>query len=132
MAPKPRMLPAATLTLAAAFCVFWGAPEPVGEAPLSPAASLPEASAPLAEDGVGGESRTVLLLSALMVIVRDWLSMEPVPCRVKVWTPGPTAGMSAGRGCVVTAAGCVVTAAGWEVTTEGWPVTTPRELVRLV
>jgi hypothetical protein len=59
-----------------------------------------------------------------------------------VWTPGPTAGMSAGAGWVVTTAGCEVTAPGWlgiMVTAAGWvgcevatgniPVTTPRELV---
>ena len=108
MAPKPRTLPAAALTLAAAPCEFCAAvpvAEPEGRAVPVMVASLPDALAPepLAAEEVW--ICTVVLLFALTTTVRVVLNMEPVPGRRSVWTPGPTAGMSAGRGCEVTIAG---------------------------
>jgi hypothetical protein len=144
-APKPRTLPAATFMLFAALAVCdEAAPERVADAPL-PERRAPEPDAPDPEaTGVDVWICMVVLLFALTTMVRDWLDMRPVPGRVKVWRPGPTAGISAGSGCEVTTAGCVVTAAGWpgcevmataalgcEVKTAGIPVTTPRELVCL-
>jgi hypothetical protein len=72
------------------------APEPDRRGPV-PDASEPVASAP---DDLGVEvmTWTVVALLALTTTVRVWLNMEPVPGRVRVWTPGPTAGISAGAG----------------------------------
>lgn len=107
-------------------------PEPERIAPDPVVTMLPDA--PLAIDDVGLIS-TVVLLLALTTTVRVLLNMEPVPGRTSVWTPGPTAGMLAGSGWLVTTAGCpgmLEAAAGcWGmlVMTAGWPVTTPREFV---
>ena len=102
-APKPRMPPAATLKLWAPAPVVGEAeaPEPVcepereapvlREAPLLPLAMASEAV-------VDGATRRVVLLFALMVTVRVWLKADPVPARVSVWTPVPTAGMLSGSG----------------------------------
>jgi hypothetical protein len=98
-APKPRRLPAATLTLAAAPGVA------VGEAPDAPEPERrgpdPDAPEPVASDpdvGVDATIWTVVLLLAETTTVRVWLNMEPVPGRIRVVMPVPTAGMSAGAG----------------------------------
>jgi hypothetical protein len=145
-APKPRMLPAATFMLFAALAdCDAAAPERVADPLPDARAPEPDAAEP-DPDATGVEVWIcmVVLLFALTTMVRVWLNMEPVPGRVKVWRPGPTAGISAGSGCEVTTAGCEVTTAGWpgcevmataalgcEVKTAGMPVTTPRELVCL-
>lgn len=120
MAPKPRTLPAAALTLAAAPAEFWAAPVPVGEPETRavPVAvlPLPAAPEPLAA-GLDVWIWTVVLLFALTTTVWVVLKREPVPGRRSVWTPGPTAGMLAGSGCEVTIAGWL----GIRVTTDGWP-----------
>lgn len=139
-APNPRTPPAAILTLAAAPCEFAGVLVPVG----LPLLDDPEAPLVMPETDTGVElwRMRVVLSFALTTTVRVWLDMEPVPARVRVWTPGPTAGMSTAAGCEVTTAGWVgikvatagcegmnVTTEGCEVATGNWPVTTPRELV---
>jgi hypothetical protein len=98
-APKPRRLPAATLTLAAAPGVAEGEAEAPDRRGPVPDAPEPEASAPDPEAaGVEVAIWTVVLLFALTTTVRVWLKLEPTPGRTRVWTPGPTAGMSAGAG----------------------------------
>lgn len=76
-------------------------------------------------DEVAATRATVVLLFALTTTVRVELNMEPVPGRRRVVIPVPTAGMSAGNGCVVTTAGCEVTTDGCVVTTAGWPGIVP-------
>lgn len=121
-APKPTRPPAAALTLGAAAPVAVDdAPEPVAVPLREPEAPEPEAPEPEATALLVEATRsTVVLLPALTVTVRVWLKAEPVPARVKVWRPGPTAGMLSGRGCEVTTAGCEVTTDGWAVTMVAW------------
>jgi hypothetical protein len=70
--------------------------------PLAPEAR--DAPEPVAPDEPDAEAAalvwtwTVVELFALTTTVRVWLKAEPVPGRTRVWRPGPTAGMSAGRG----------------------------------
>jgi hypothetical protein len=82
-APKPRMLPAAALTLTAALPV---ADAPVPEADLE--AFEPEASAEPVESApelvVAATNASVVLLFALTVRVRLELTMEPVPVPARV------------------------------------------------
>lgn len=88
------------------------APEPEAPEPEAPEAPLPVAPAP---EEVGEATRaTVVLLFALTVMVRVELTREPVPvpASVRVWTPGPTAGMSAGAGWAVTTGGMLVKTLG--------------------
>jgi hypothetical protein len=133
-APKPTMLPAATLMLEAPAVEEELAPEPVGEPETEPDPRVVEAvllaSAPEAE-AVEALRMTVVLLLALTVIMA-----VPLPEATGMTVmPVPTAGMTTAVPTLVSTAGWVgmaVSAAGWvgvAVSAAGWPVTTPSELV---